>query len=109
MSHRAVRVLFLDRPEGLASFGEPVRMQHRHAALELLLHRRVAGRREIHPAEFFRAGRRHVAGGLRLLGANMTRAEQAQRQRKRNVFTRFHIGPPLAEHLKMGLCIPIGP
>ena len=51
VAHRTARVLLNDGVEDLARLGEPVRMQHRDAALELALHLRVTGNRERDLAE----------------------------------------------------------
>ncbi len=62
---RAARILLDDRVEDLARLREPVRMQHRDAALELALHLGIAGRRERDLAELLwlrEAGQRQGNG-----------------------------------------------
>src|SRR5438093_5058447 len=53
VSHHAARLLPQDRLERLAPLREPVRMQHRYAALELLLRRRTTRNRKMNLAELY--------------------------------------------------------
>src|SRR5437667_6651484 len=65
VSHHAARLLPQDRLERLAPLREPVRMQHRYAALELLLRRRTTRNRKMNLAELYGRFllRNHNGGG----------------------------------------------